>query len=498
LSAYRHLEKRFERLSRLSGAAAVLHWDWAAIMPIGGAEARASQLTELELIRHEILTDAGFADLLGEAESVRDELDPWEDANLTEMRHRWNHANAVPSDLVAAFSTAASECELVWRHARVANDYLAFQKAFEPLLDLVREKAAAKSEALSLEPYDALIDGYDPGFTCAEIDVIFADLASFLPAFLGEVMEKQNAALDPAIPAGPFHLDKQRALSRALMEQLGFEFEHGRLDESHHPFCGGVPEDVRITTRYDETDFASSLMAVLHETGHALYERGLPAAWRSQPVGEARSMSLHESQSLLMEMQVCRGGAFFHFAAPLIRKAFGVADTDAAFTRDNLHRLAIRVKPGFIRVDADEVTYPAHIMLRYRLEKAMIAGDLRAADLPDAWHKGMMDFLSLSPETNRDGCLQDIHWAAGEIGYFPSYTLGALIAAQLFASARTQINDFDSALASGEFQGLLAWLRDALHSQASRYSSHELIERATGRPLTTDDFKAHLEARYLA
>lgn len=209
-------------------------------------------------------------------------------------------------------------------------------------------------------------------------------------------------------------------------------------------------------------------------------------------------MSLHESQSLLMEMQVCRGGAFFNFAAPLMRKAFGVADTYAAFAPDNLHRLATRVKPGFIRVDADEVTYPAHIMLRYRLEKAMIAGDLGAADLPDAWQKGMMDFLGLSPETNRNGCLQDIHWAAGEVGYFPSYTLGALIAAQLFASARTQISDFDAALASGEFQGLLDWLRDAVHSQASRYSSHELIKRATGRPLATDDFKAHLEARYLA
>lgn len=498
MSAYRQLEERFDRLGNLSGATAVLQWDWAAIMPTGGAEARARQLSELDLIRHEIITDARLADLLCEAESTREALDPWQNANLTEMRHRWAHANALPADLVAALSAATSECELVWRSARASSDYPAFQKAFEPLLALVREKSAAKSAALGLSNYDALIDGYDPGFTCAEIDIIFADLAAFLPAFLGEVLEKQGATLAPVVPEGPFPLDKQRALSCTLMDRIGFDFEHGRLDESHHPFCGGISEDVRITTRYDEADFTSSLMAVLHETGHAVYERGLPRKWCTQPVGEARSMSLHESQSLLMEMQVCRGSEFFRFVAPLIREAFGAADADTAFASDNLHQLALCVEPGLIRVDADEVTYPAHVMLRYHLEKAMIAGDLQAADLPGAWSEGMLEFLGLTPETDSDGCLQDIHWAAGEIGYFPSYTLGALIAAQLFSSARTQLTDIGDELAGGEFQGLLAWLGDKVHSQASRYSSHELIERATGRPLGIDAFKAHLEARYLA
>lgn len=498
MSAYRQLEERFERLAYLSGAAAVLQWDWAAIMPMGGAKARSRQLAELDVIRHEIITDTRLAGLLGEAESTRDALSPWQDANLTEMRHRWTHANALPADLVAALSTAASECELAWRSARASNDYPTFQKAFESLLSLVREKAAAKSAAVGLSNYDALIDSYDPGFTCTEIDVFFTDLAVFLPDFLEKVLDKQGALPAPVVPKGPFPLDKQRTLSRVLMRRLGFDFEHGRLDESHHPFCGGVSEDVRITTRYDEVNFTSSLMAVLHETGHAIYERGLPIEWYTQPVGEARSMSLHESQSLLMEMQICRSNEFFCFAAPLLREAFGMADADVAFSPDNLHRLALRVEPGFIRVDADEVTYPFHIMLRYRLEKAMIKGDLRASDLPGAWNEGMLEFLGLTPETDRDGCLQDIHWAAGEIGYFPSYTLGALIAAQLFSSARAQLADIDNALTSGEFQDLIAWLGDKVHSQASRYSSHQLIERATGLPLATDAFKAHLGARYLA
>ena len=249
MSAYQELEERFDRLAHLSGAAAVLQWDWAAIMPTGGAAARARQLAELDIIRHEIMTDARLADLLGEAESARDALNPWENANLSEMRLRWSHANALPADLVAALSKAASDCELVWRDARASDDFAAFEKSFQPLLELVREKAAAKSSALGLAPYDALIDSYDPGFTCAEIDVIFADLAQFLPTFLAEVLEKQAGASAAIAPEGPFPLNKQRELSRTLMARLGFDFEHGRLDESHHPFCGGVSEDVRITRR---------------------------------------------------------------------------------------------------------------------------------------------------------------------------------------------------------------------------------------------------------
>ena len=498
MSAYAALEQRFRRIANLGGAAAVLQWDWAAVMPTGGAEARTAQLTELDLIQHECMADPELAGLLDSAEAARADLDPWQNSNLTEMRLRWSHANALPADLVAALSNAAANCEMVWREARASSDFTAFCRAFEPLLVLIREKAAAKSEALGLAPYDALIDGYDPGFRTAEIDGIFADLGAFLPEFLAQVLEKQARDPAPLEPDGPFPIARQRALSETLMERIGFDFAHGRLDESHHPFCGGVSDDVRITTRYDEGDFASSVMAVLHETGHALYERGLPADWRNQPVGDARSMSLHESQSLLMEMQACRSAEFFQFAAPLMRDAFDPPGPEAAaFAPENLHRMAVNVAPGFIRVDADEVTYPAHIMLRYRLEKAMIAGDLQAPDIPDAWQEGMQEFLGLTPDNHAEGCLQDIHWACGDVGYFPSYTLGALIAAQLFDSANREIDSLRPTLSEGEFAPLLTWLGAKIHSQASRYSSHELIERATGRALSADAFKAHLKVRYL-
>jgi carboxypeptidase Taq len=279
------------------------------------------------------------------------------------------------------------------------------------------------------------------------------------------------------------------------MERIGFDFTAGRLDQSAHPFCGGTPDDVRITTRYDEADFAKALMGTLHETGHALYERGLPARWRRQPVGTARGMAMHESQSLFLEMQVCRGRAFARFAAPLLQAVFG--GPPAAWAPDAFYRRQIAVRRGLIRVDADEVTYPAHVILRYRLERAMIAGDLLPRELPGAWAEGLKELLGVAPPSDRDGCLQDIHWYDGAWGYFPTYTLGALIAAQLFAAARAAIAGLDEAISRGEFTPLIAWLRRHIHEQGSLVSTAALVEAATGRPLDTIAFERHLRTRYL-
>ena len=374
-SPYRRLETRFERLALLHDAAAVLHWDWATMMPRGGAEARSDQLAALKAVQHGILTDPETGDLL-QAAGAEGGLDAWPAANLREMRRMWVHATALTEDLVHALSKAQSACETAWRTARADADFASVLGHLETLLALVREVAAAKSGTLGVSPYDALLDEYEPDGRSDEIDAVFRELEDFLPQFLGEVMEHQARGAAVVAPEGPFPVDRQRALAVRLMEALGFDFDHGRLDVSLHPFCGGTVDDVRITTRYDESDFTSSLMGVLHETGHALYERGLPAAWRGQPAGLARGMGLHESQSLLIEMQVCRSHGFLTFAAPLMAAAFGAAGP--AWETDNLYRLYTRVEPSLIRVDADEVTYPAHVILRYRLETAMIAGDLRA------------------------------------------------------------------------------------------------------------------------
>lgn len=343
-------------------------------------------------------------------------------------------------------------------------------------------------------PYEALLDGYEPGLREDRIAALFDDLLSFLPGLLDAALARQAARDAGVRPPGPFPADRQEALARRLMAALGFDFSRGRLDASLHPFCGGGPGDVRVTTRYDEDEPFGSLMGVLHETGHALYEAGLPERWRLQPVGRARGMVLHESQSLLVEMQVCRGPEFLAFAAPAMREAFGGGG--AAWSPGNLGRLLARVRPGLIRVDADEATYPAHVALRWRLERLLVAGELRVAEIPGAWGDGMAELLGVRPPDDRSGCLQDIHWYDGAWGYFPLYTLGALAAAQLFAAARDALPGLPGDLARGAFAPLAGWLRENVHAKASSRSTEEVMLEATGRPLGTEAFKAHLETRY--
>jgi carboxypeptidase Taq len=492
---YDRLEARFARLGALQEATAVLHWDSATLMPEGGAPARAEQLATLKVVCHEILTDPALADLLSAAEAQND-LDTWQRANLVEMRRRWVHATAVPAALVEALSKACSASEMSWRAARPTSDFKAVLPALQRVLDLVREVAAAKAARLAKSPYEALLDEYEPGGSTAAIDPLFAELGQSLPCLIAGALERQRARPAPRPLPGPFPIEAQRALGMKLMERLGFDFAHGRLDQSLHPFCGGTPDDVRLTTRYEETDFSRALMGVLHETGHALYERGLPARWRRQPVGDARGMSLHESQSLLVEMQACRSREFVEFAAPLLREAFG--GCGPAWDADNLYRLNTRVERGFIRVDADEVTYPAHVILRYRLERAMIVGDLAPTDLPAAWNEGMRTLVGVVPPDDRRGCLQDIHWYDGAWGYFPTYTLGAMMAAQLFDAAKRADPAILPSLARGDFAPLLTWLRESVHGKGSLYSTAEIIVQATGRPLDARTYERHIETRYLA
>jgi carboxypeptidase Taq len=494
-SPYHALEARFRRLGALQEAVSVLHWDSATVMPDGGAPARAEQLATLKVVCHELLADAALPALFAEAEA-QPGLDPWQRANLREMHRAWRHATALPVDLVEAFSKACSACEMVWREARPANDFATVLPTLRRVLELVREVAAAKANRLGMGPYEALLDEYEPDGSTAVIDPLFDRLAELLPGLIDGALARQ-AALPPPLPlTGPFPVEAQRRAAVRLMERLGFDFGHGRLDVSLHPFCGGTPDDVRITTRYEEADFGRALMGVLHETGHALYERGLPADWRRQPVGNPRGMSLHESQSLLVEMQVCRSREFLEFAAPLLRDAFG--GSGPAWEPENLYRLNTRVERSLIRVDADEVTYPAHVILRYRLERAMIAGDLPLEDLPGAWSDGMRTLVGIAPPDDRQGCLQDLHWYDGAWGYFPTYTLGAMTAAQLFDAAKRADPAILPGIARGDFAPLRAWLVEHVHGKGSRFSTSEIIAQATGRPLDGATYERHLRSRYLA
>ena len=494
-SAYVDLETRFKRHRLLSDVSGMLSWDMATLMPEGGAAPRSEQLAMLSVMGHQMMISPELGDLLTAAEENADDLTPWQAANLREMRRAWVHAAAVPEDLVEAASKAKSACEMAWRAAKPANDFKAVLPTLTEVLNLSRQIAAAKAQMLGCGLYDALLDQYEPGGSSGRIDEIFAPLEAALPDLIADVLEKQRREGAPLPLEGPFDLGLQRQLGERMMRAVGFDFNQGRLDVSRHPFCGGIPEDVRLTTRYDEADFTSALMGVLHETGHAQYERQLPRDWRYQPVGQARGMSLHESQSLLVEMQACRSDPFLAFAAPIFKEMF--AGSGPAWEVDNIVKLYRHVTPGMIRIEADEVTYPAHVILRYRIEKDLIEDRMALTDLPGIWNAQMKHLLGIVPQTDTQGCLQDIHWFDGAWGYFPTYTLGAMAAAQIFAALKEQVPDWADDLAAGDFSPLMEWLGRNIHSQASVASTDEILIRATGRPLCAASLLSHLNTRYL-
>lgn len=495
---YKKLESTFRRLHRLGHLEAMAGWDRAVMMPSGGAEARAAAMAELSVIITEMLQSPELADQLDQAFLEMGQLNEWQKANLREMKRVWMRANSIRVDLVQAKSLAGARCEHAWRELRSQNNWKDFLPLFDEVVRLAREEASQRAQATGLSPYDAMLDLYEPGLLSARLEPLFEQLKSFLPEFIFQVVEKQKS--ETVIrPEGPFATEKQRSLGLELMKKVGFDFDHGRLDVSHHPFCGGVPQDVRLTTRYVENDFSESLMGVLHETGHARYEQGLPRQWMDQPVGSARSMSIHESQSLLFEMQMARGFDFLTFATPIMKIYLGkMSDSSAAWTPDNLFKLYTRVVPDYIRVNADEVTYPAHVILRYELEKDLIGGRLEPVDLPEAWDQKMQKYLGLSTANNyKDGCMQDIHWTDGTFGYFPTYTLGAMTAAQIFAAAQREISDLSEQIQQGQFLPLNAWLGSKVWSQGSLFSVDDLVQYATGEKLNSVYFIEHLKKRYI-
>lgn len=490
-TAYQRLAQRAARLGALGEASAVLSWDASTMMPRGGGEARGEQLATLAGLAHEMMTAPEMAEDLRAA--TADE--PWAAANLDLMRRAHARATALPTALVEAATRANSTCEKVWRDAKASSDFALLRPHLEEVLRLQRETAQALSAATGLSPYDALMEGYQRGVTAAEVEPVFTAYEAFLRDALPRAEEIQARRGAPLPLPGPFPVEKQRELCRRLSLRLGLEAENSRLDESVHPFCGGTPTDVRITTFYSEADPAKALLGVLHETGHALYERGLPAAQARQPVGESAGMAAHESQSLIIEMQACRSDAFLSFLGPELHALYG---GDAAiYGAENLGRLWRRVGRGFIRVDADELTYPAHVILRFRLERAMIEGSLAIADLPGAWGEGLNALLGITPPDDARGCLQDIHWPSGGFGYFPSYTLGAMAAAQLMKAARAATPGLDAALARGDLAPLVGWLRANVHAQGARLGFQDLLRAATDKPLDPMDFQQHLASRYL-
>jgi carboxypeptidase Taq len=493
-SPYEQLEQEFRRLHAFRGALSLLRWDAAVMMPRGSADVRGEQLAALETEHHALLTTPKVARLLERAEAASSQLEDWPLANLREMRRQRDHAIATPPSLIARLAKATARAEVFWVEARKANDFKLFAPHLEEVVHLVRDKSALLGQARGLAPYDALVDGFTPGISTADIDTIFKALSRKLPGLINQAIEVQ--ADRPPLPlVGKFSVSRQRSLSLDVLKALGFPFDRGRLDESEHPFTEGVPGDIRVTTRFDAADPFTGLLGAVHETGHAMYDLGLPLKWRDQPVGRDRGLALEESQSLLFEMNLCRSRSFVTYLKPLMEKYLQVSGPE--WSEENLYRHLTRVRRSLIRMDADELTYPVHIMLRYELEKKILEGSLAVADLPEAWNANLEQRLSIRPNSDVDGCLQDIHWAVGHFGYFPSYVLGAVIAGQLNEALRAERPSLDADIAAGQFGGVMDWLRDNVHGVGARLPVQDLMKQATGKPLTAAAYLRYLESKYL-
>ncbi|QYJ77953.1 carboxypeptidase M32 [Shewanella acanthi] len=488
--SYDKLAAHFQKISHFEHFSALGDWDQAAMMPLGGGVERGDAMAELALHIHELKTSTQVADNL--ALAADEALSSNQRANLREMNYQYQQATVVPGELVQAKTKMAYQCENAWREQRKNNDWQGFKPNLKAVIALAKEEAAIRAKAQNILPYDALMSKFEPGMTSAKLEQTFGALKTWLPNLIQEVQAKQVSE-PKLVLKGPFDISAQQAMGKEVMALLGFDFNHGRLDISSHPFCGGVPSDVRITTRYNEADFSSAIMGIIHETGHARYEQGLPKAWKGQPAGLARSMGIHESQSLFCEMQLGANPAFLTQLQSLIKRHLNL-DLSAA----QLAMHYTRVSPGLIRVDADEVTYPCHILLRYEAEKAFVNGSLDVDDLPDFWSSQMQQLLGLNTDGNyKDGCMQDIHWTVGELGYFPSYTLGAMYAAQCRFAMEKVLGPIETLIAEGKLPMVFNWLQDNIWSKASLLTTDELITQATGETLNGQYLERHLRSRYL-
>jgi carboxypeptidase Taq len=491
---YKQLEAEWQRLHAFGGALSLLRWDAAVMMPRGSADVRGEQLAAIETEQHALLTSPKVSRLLERAQAGVNALDPWQQANLREMLRQRDRAIATPVSMITRLARATSVAEVRWAEAREKQDFNLFAPHLEEVLQLVRDKAALLGQALNLSAYDALMDGYTPGMRSAEIDTVFRALARRLPSLVREAIARQSST--PSLPiSGKFTPGRQRALITEVMKAFGFPFDRGRLDESDHPFTEGVAGDIRVTTRLDQGNPFKGLLAALHETGHALYEFGVPREWWTQPAGKARGIALEESQSLLIEMIICRSRSFLAWLRPLLEKHFAVSG--AEWEPGNLYRLLTQVRRSAIRVDADELTYPMHIVLRYGIEKDLMDGKLAVRQIPEAWNHGMRDRLEVTPANDTEGCLQDVHWAHGAFGYFPSYAIGAVIAAQFYEGLRGAVPDLDARIEKGDFSCVRDWLATHVHAEGARLLPQDLVRHATGKSLTAAASLRYLEARYL-
>ena len=491
ISNYQKLVHRLEETSRLGGIMGILHWDQEVIMPVGAADSRAKQMRVLAGIIHEKNTDPIIGVLLDKL-SQENSFNSFEICNINEARREYEMKTKVPKSLVMELAELSSKGHQVWVKARSENKFSDFAPLLSQLIEL--KKSWAEYVAPKMQPYDANIDVYERGMSMADITPIFDILKFELIPLIREI-QASDYKPDSTFLSGNFSIEKQEELGRTISKEMGFAFDRGRMDVSVHPFCGGShPTDVRITTRYRTDNFIESLYAVIHETGHGLYEQGRMKEGRDLPASEALTMGVHESQSLFWERMIAQNRPFCKRFFPLITKTFPKKFEGTNF--DQFYEAVNISQPSFIRVEADEVTYPLHIILRYEIERGLFDGSIEVNTLPEIWNSKMKEYLGVEPPTDTLGVLQDTHWSGGAFGYFPSYTLGAIYASQFYQSLIGEKPDLDTEIESGNLAAIRDWLNQKIHQKGRLLSVSKLIKEVTGDSLNPTLFLNYLKNKY--
>ena len=491
MNAYDELLERLKDIDLVNQIGGLLGWDQEVLMPPKAAKLRAEQLSWISRTGHEKLTDSRIGELLEILEKDTN-LNEIQRGNVRLARDSYNKATKLPTDFVAEMAMHKSKSQISWTEARAKNDFSIFRNDLAKMVEMSRQKA----DYLGFQEvrYDALLDLYESGLTVSKVDPLFAGLRENVAPLVKKVIENGKKPEMSWVHENNWSKEGQEKLSQSISESIGFDFEAGRRDASTHPFCGGPnPDDVRWTTRYDESDPFGSLYGSLHETGHGLYEQGRPRNLDFQPAGSANGLGVHESQSRLWENQVGRSKEFCEWALPMWKKYF--PEQMKNISTDELWRSVNFVEPSLIRVEADEATYNLHIMIRYEIEKKLIAGEIEVDDLPDVWDDMYEEYLGIRAPNRTLGVLQDIHWSFGAFGYFPTYTLGNLYSAQLLTAAKKDLPDYDEDIRTGNFTPLLEWMRRNVHSRGSIITPAELVEEATGRPPSPNDFVEYLKQK---
>lgn len=483
--------ERVREITLINSTAAILAWDQETYLPPASVEYRAEQLSYLAAHAHKLATSRDFFAALAEAEAADQGGDTTLTANLKELRRNADRASKLPTELVARQSNIESAAHHAWIAARKASDFSIFSSHLALLVDLALEKA--NFWGFAHEPYDALLEGHERGASTAVVAALFTSLQKDLAPLSAQAVAKSKA-FAPELPAGSYPIEAQQAFNAIVAKEIGFDFEAGRIDTTTHPFCTTLgPRDIRLTTRYMETDFTSSLFGIMHEAGHGMYEQGLPPNDFGLPSGSALSLGIHESQSRLWENQVGRSPHFWEKFYPIAQAHFRQLRD---FSLEKFLLYIHRASFSPIRVEADEATYDLHIILRFHIERMLLNREISVSDVPQTWNELFRDLFGFLPPNDAQGCLQDIHWSMGGIGYFPTYTLGNINAAQLFSAANA-VSEIHAANASANYAPLLVWLRQNIHHHGSTFDPSLLIEKATGQPPATSAYLFHLQSRYL-